>query len=115
LKLKEIISYYQNMGNSKMNIDLTTLTNAVCLRPQMYVGSCNFREVTSFINGFAFSDESLSTELREFSRWLGIKFRCPQNVAWFATIEQKYPDMEDALRELPKLFEEFRHSRNRKF
>jgi hypothetical protein len=96
------------LGNE---IDLGLMITLVSERPQMYVGSTKLNCVAHFIEGFAFGDENFHTEIREFNQWLAIRLGFARNWAWWDGLKTKYPDSEDALRELPNLFEEFRNSR----
>lgn len=93
------------------DIDLNGLIKGICARPKIFVGYENFRMVASFIGGFASASDYYSNEEREFNTWVAIKLGFPPNWVWFYTMEKKYPNDEDALRELPILFEEFINSR----
>ncbi len=79
-------------------------------RPAMYVGNCEFVEVAGFIEGFASSSAGDYQELREFNRWLAVRLDFPRNWGWKDGMKEVYPNSEEALRELGRLFKEFKES-----
>ena len=93
--------------NPNKERDLFELIYLVSNRPSVF-GCSSFLTVATFIEGYVYQKEDCSKELREFKEWLAAKLNFPTNWAWFSGIESVYPKDEDALRELPKLFEEFR-------
>ena len=95
---------------TRREIKLNDLIKHVCARPKMYVGYENFRLVAAFIDGFAYSSDSLNDELREFNYWLALKFKLPRNWVWVSLLEEKYPSEQEILMKLPSLFDEFCNS-----
>ena len=72
----------------------------------MYVANSDFYSVAAFIDGFAYARGGELSEMRVFGQRLAVKLIFPANWAWFAGMKSKYPNDEDALAELPKLFDE---------
>jgi len=99
--------FFDSVGGEK---SLEELINNIVRRPTMYVGNCEFAEVAAFIEGFAFASVEIHNELRDFNRWLAVRLDFPRNWMWNGAMKQIYPDSEGALRELSRLFKEFKQS-----
>jgi hypothetical protein len=91
--------------------ELFELIVLICAKPTMF-GCSSFSMVASFIEGYVFSKKDLTLELRESTNWLSVELSFPNNWAWFSGLEKKFPNDEDAMRELPKLFDEFRKTKD---
>jgi hypothetical protein len=101
------IKYY-----SWQNWDLEELIKSICTRPNMFVNNADLYHVAAFIDGFTIANETTYRESREFGVWLAEKLNFPPNWVWWSGLRKKYPNDEEALRELPKLFQEFREKRS---
>ncbi|MBK8812300.1 MAG: hypothetical protein IPN69_16440 [Acidobacteria bacterium] len=93
---------------SKDKLDLAMLIGAITRRPQMYTGYTDLRYVAVYLEGFAYAKDETSKEIRGFNQWLAERLNFPRNWAWWDGLLQAYPDSEDALRELSRLFKEFK-------
>jgi hypothetical protein len=91
--------------------DLGLLIKNISQRPEMYTGSSDLTIVAAFIEGFAYAIPEFEDEIKEFNYWLPIRLKFPRNWAWWAGLAKIFPNNEDAFRELPILFDEFRKSR----
>lgn len=91
--------------------DLEDLITSIVRHPGLYVGPVNFSKVAAFISGFAFYSREMFEELREFNDWVIAKLHSDPGLSWSKAIERAYPDIDDALRNLGALYEEFRRSR----
>jgi hypothetical protein len=94
--------------------DLRELILQVSARPAMFVGVANFDLALAFIGGFHYAlsilkpDAADPKELNEFSIWLAEKFGLPRNWAWSAVLRRVYPNDEEAFKQLPLLYDEFK-------
>ena len=91
-------------------IDLGVLINGICKRPKLYAVNSDLYTIATFIDGFIRANEATYNEMSDFNEWLAEKLEFPPNWTWWAGLKRKYPNDEDALRELPNLFQEFRQS-----
>ncbi len=91
-------------------VDLEILIEGICTRPKLYDPNSDFYTIAAFIDGFVFANKATYDEMSDFNKWLSEKLKFPQNWMWRAGLQSKYPNNEDALRELLKLFREFRQS-----
>jgi len=76
----------------------------------MYTGYNELPYVAVFLEGFAEASDESSNEIRRFNLWLAERLNFPRNWAWWDGLLQAYPDSEVALRELSRLFTEFKES-----
>lgn len=88
--------------------DLETIIKLVCSGPKAFVDNDDFFTVVAFIDGFAYSNKAFHDEMIDFSVWLSEKLDLHYQIVWFSKIVRQFPDKDDALRELPKLYEEFK-------
>lgn len=102
------------IAESGQEIELELLIKAVCARPTMYVRTGDFSNVASFIDGFAYASESNQQEIRAFNKWLASLLNFPRNQAWWLGLTKIYPNSEDSIKELPKLFSKFKESQQPK-
>ncbi len=95
---------------SKDSLDLAMLIDAITQRPQMYTGYAELRYVAVYLEGFAYAKEEHSEELRKFNLWLAERLNFPRNWAWWDGLLRAYPDSQESIRELRRLFKEFKDS-----
>jgi hypothetical protein len=108
MNIQELVQKRSNNPNYEYN--LLELITLISNKPTIF-GCSNFITVASFIEGYVFSKEVLSLELKEFRDWLSVKLDFSKNQAWFTGLERKYPDSEEALLQLLILFNEFSRSK----
>ena len=88
-------------------LDLRQLITSMFPRPWMYAASYNLEGIATFIQGFAFGNDMYAREMREFNRWLAKELKFSANIPWWVGLQKRFPDNDEALEELPKLFEKF--------
>lgn len=89
----------------------------VCLRPEMYVVERRFKTVAAWLDGYSsgLSQGKNTTieavALDDFRLWLSEKFgdshHIERNLVWWAYLVRLYPEDEEALKQLPVLYDEF--------
>ncbi len=89
----------------------------VCLRPTMFVRSGSFEEVATFLDGYThgvtqFAPADVRADcLYAFGYWLSDKCEglkgVPRSLAWFGKIRHLFPDDQEALQAMARLYREF--------
>jgi hypothetical protein len=93
--------------NSEETLKALSLVQRVCKRPRMYAPNNDFYAITAFIDGYMYASPHNAELMKDFNKWLAHKLGFPQALAWMWGIKDKYPDSEEALGKLSKLFAEF--------
>ena len=102
---------------TKAVMDFQETLNYICKRPELCVGERRFRTVAAWLEGFSLGlivchdGDSSKIGLSGFQDWLSAKFCASHgiggNLVWEGYFIRLYPDDNQALEQLPVLFNEF--------
>ena len=102
---------------TKTVTDFQQMIEFICERPEMYVNERRFKTVAAWLNGYSgglihcHNGDKSQIGLSGFQDWLSAKFYAShgigRNLIWEGYIIRLYPDDNQALEQLPVLFNEF--------
>lgn len=98
---------HKRRENPYYEYNLLELITLISEKPSIF-GCSNFLMVAGFIEGYVFSKEAYFLELKKFNKWLAVELDFSENLAWFNILADKYPDDDETLSNLLKLFQVFK-------